>query len=86
MGGAMTNISGGGCRKHRRVDPMATYDRLPPEVRRGLQLAPVNFCPGCVASALRRHGLDWTIRQLAEARRHEPLDGGVWVAVEPLRP
>jgi hypothetical protein len=82
----MSNISGGGCRRHARVDPMAIYDRLPRAVRDGLKYAPADFCAGCVASDLRRHGLDWTVRQLAEARHHERVDGGIWRPCEPLRP
>jgi hypothetical protein len=82
---AISNISGGGCRRHARVDPMRVYDALPPEVRRGLAIAPINFCPACVADDVRRHGLDWTVRQLAEARRDERVDGQ-WLPREPLRP
>ncbi len=80
----MSNVTGSGCRRH-RGNPMAAYDRLPAEVRRGLQLAPVDFCPGCVAADMRRHGVAWTVRQLAEARRHERRDG-LWLPVEELRP
>jgi hypothetical protein len=81
----MTNVTGRGCTRHRHADPMKVYDRLPAEVRRGLAIAPINFCPICVAADMRRHGLEWTVRQLAEARVHERRDG-LWLPVEPLRP
>jgi hypothetical protein len=81
----MSNISRRGCRKHARMDPMRIYDSLPAEVRRGLQLAPVDFCPGCIAADMRKHGAGWVVGQLAEARCHERRDG-LWLPCEPLRP
>jgi hypothetical protein len=81
----MPNVPSRGCTKHRRMDPMTVYDTLPAEVRRGLQLATLDYCPSCIAADMRRHGVAWTIRQLAEARRHERQDG-LWLPCEPLRP
>ena len=60
-------------------DPIRPTDALPPEVRRGLAIAPVDFCPGCVTAAdLRRHGLDWTVPAIGQGptcRHRERCDG-----------
>jgi hypothetical protein len=61
------NAAGRGCTRHSPADPMRIYDRLPPEVRRAVQLYPVNLCVSCVASKVRRHGVEWVLERLAAA-------------------